>query len=134
MGMAVMRCGYVREHGHVQETTASTFRYPSLYIPETDDRRTATVDETVRVRTKRYRPNADGGASFSLLSLFPSPNMGAVRLSFRVARFQFPPAELELLLLWLGGTGVSAMLPLPALPYEVEKPSPTAPCGAGTNA
>ena len=82
----------------------------------------------------RYRPNADGGASFSLLSLFPSPNMGAVRLSLRVARFQFPPAELELLLLWLGGTGVSAMLPLPALPYEVEKPSPTAPCGAGTNA
>ena len=90
--------------------------------------------ETLRVRTKRYRPNADGGASLSLLSLFPSPNMGAVRLSLRVARFQFPPAELELLLLWLGGTGVSAMLPLPALPYEVEKPSPTAPCGAGTNA
>ena len=90
--------------------------------------------ETLRNRTKRYRPNADGGASFSLLSLFPSPNMGAVRLSLRVARFQFPPAELELLLLWLGGTGVSAMLPLPALPYEVEKPSPTAPCGAGTNA
>ena len=32
------------------------------------------------------------------MSRRPKPSIGAVRLSFRVARFQFPPAELELLL------------------------------------
>lgn len=87
------------------------------------------------LRITGHRANDVGGFSRSRCrsrslsrSLRPSPSIGAVKLSFRVARFQFaaaPPPLDALPLLLLGGiAGESATLPPPAPPYDGEKPYP----------
>ena len=64
----------------------------------------------------RHRAYADGGGAVSLLSFSfrPNPSIGAEKLSFLVAFFQFPAALLPPLV--LGGMGVSPMPPPPVTP------------------